>query len=241
MHRFYLNLPLAENEIFILNKDESKHAINVLRLSIGSEIELLDGTNSYIANISQIDNGVVYVKTINRRDSVEAITNITLYQGFPKADKIYTIVQKCTEIGVRNIVPVIMKRSVKKPTNENKIIEKCNKIAIEASKQSGRNYIPQITKIIDFKSSLAELKKYDIIIVPWENSTNISLKDVIKDDIYGKNIAVLIGPEGGISNEEIQSLENIGAKIITLGKRILRTETAGECTCFAILSMLNDI
>lgn len=241
MHRFFINENIELGKIYSLSKEESKHAHSVLRLSENCIIELLDGKNIFTAKILKITNNSVDILAMELKPSIEAKTNITLFQGFPKGDKINTIVQKCTEVGIKSIVPVLTKRVVKKPVNTLKIVEKCKRIAIEACKQSGRNFIPIIENIVNFDIAIHMLSNYDIIVVPWENEHSYSLKDIVKEELHGKNIAIFIGPEGGIDESEINILKSINAQIITLGKRILRTETAGECTCFAILSMLNDL
>lgn len=241
MHRFYSDEKIELNSILPLSKEESIHAIKVLRLNKDEYIEILDGNNIYSAKIVEIAKNTVFVQTLAKKDSVEPKTEITLFQGLPKGDKLFTIIQKCTEIGVKSIVPLLMKRSVKKPSNEQKLIEKCNRTAIEACKQCGRNYIPRISKIYELSEVLDDLKDYDMVIVPWEDEKEKNLKTIVENIKLGYKIAIFIGPEGGIDISEVDKLRAKNAVTVTLGRRILRTETAGECTSFAILSMLNDI
>ena len=241
MHRFYLNEPFGLGDIVSLSAEESNHAIKVLRLNVGDNVEILNGTDIFNAVIDKIEKNSLLVKILSQRDSIEPNTKITLFQGLPKGDKIYSIVQKCTEVGVHSIVPVLMQRCVKKPSNEQKLIEKCQKTAIEACKQCGRNHIPKIYDICDLHAAIQMLSEYYLIIVPWEEERKNSLKNIVEKAKLGYNIAVFIGPEGGIDKDEIEILKSAGAITITLGRRILRTETAGECTSFSILSMLNDL
>ena len=161
--------------------------------------------------------------------------NITLYQGLPKADKLEFIIEKSTELGACKIVPVEMRFSIAKVKNEDKKIVRWNKIAESAAKQSKRNVIPLIEQTIKVNEMIKELEQYDLILVAYENESKQTLKDVLakvpKDKI--NNLALIIGPEGGVDSKEIDLLIQSGAKCISLGKRILRTETAP----IALLSM----
>ena len=166
--------------------------------------------------------------------SIELPVNITLYQGLPKSDKMEFIIQKGTELGLNTVVPVVMDRSITKLDNKNFESKKVRweKIAKEAASQSRRQHIPQIYHYINFENIIENVQKYDIVLLPYENENNVSLKDAIKtykdNGNIIKNIAIIIGPEGGFSQEEINKISNIeNVKIVTLGKRILRTETAG--------------
>ena len=168
--------------------------------------------------------------------TTELPINITLYQGLPKADKLEFIIEKSTELGVSKIVPVEMRFSIAKVKNEEKKIVRWNKIAESAAKQSKRNVIPLIEQTIKFNEMIKELEQYDLILVAYENESKQTLKNVLakvqKDKI--KNVALIIGPEGGVDSKEIDLLIQSGAECISLGKRILRTETAP----LALLSML---
>ena len=155
---------------------------------------------------------------------------INILQGLPKADKMELIIQKCTELGVQEITPVNMERSIVKlnPKDETKKIQRWQKIAEVAAKQSGRDKITQINNIVKFKDIFNVLKDYDAFLVAYEKEKENTLKkELIKlKEVSSPKVAVLIGPEGGIDDEEIKILKTNNTKIITLGKRILRTETA---------------
>ena len=160
--------------------------------------------------------------------------NVVLFQGLPKADKMELIVQKCTELGVSGIVPVIMDRVIVKldEKNESKKIERWQKIAKEAATQSGRQKIPYVEKAINLKNSIEKLSKYDIVIVPYECEKENHIKNVLRNmDENVKNIAIVVGPEGGFSDGDIEILSELtNMKKVSLGPRILRTETAGFIT-----------
>lgn len=233
MHRFFA-LPLNEDLIKITNED-AKHINKVLRLSIGDEVIVCDGKGTdYICSISSIDKNEVLLEIKEKHINLaEPKTKITLYQGIPKAGKMEYIIQKCTELGASEFVPVSTNRCVAKMENESKI-ERLSKVAYEASKQCGRGVIPKVTNQLSFKQLIDVLLKHELILVPYESEENLSLKAALKE-INANDIAVIIGPEGGFEKEEIDALEKIGAKIVTLGKRILRTETAGMATVAMIM------
>lgn len=240
MHRFYMSCPLEPGKSYPLSKEEAHHASKVLRLRIGDEVELLDGQCICSAKITEIDRQEVSVLCLMKKPSVEPQTRITLYQGFPKGDKLYYIVQKCTEIGVHAIVPIVMERCVKKNSNVDKVLEKCQKLSIEACKQCGRGHVPPVEDILSFVQSLKRMQRHDLLLVPWEEETQQRLNAMIQRAQKGMDIGIVIGPEGGISAAEMSALTALGAQSVTFGKRILRTETAGMCAIFAILSGLND-
>ena len=155
----------------------------------------------------------------------------------PKSDKMELIIQKATELGVAEIVPVMTKRTVVKlePKKEAKKLERYNAIAMSAAKQSGRGFIPVVKDFMSFKQALNYAKEFDMNIIPYENAKGIAYaKEVVASVPNCKTLGIFIGPEGGFAKEEVDLAVEMGAKCITLGNRILRTETAG----FAILSIL---
>ena len=157
-----------------------------------------------------------------------------LYQGLPKIDKMEYIIQKSVELGVNEIIPVNMKYCIAKINNEDKKITRWNKISEVAAKQSKRNIIPKVSKPINVNELYNKIKAYDLAIVAYENEDRKTIKEIFESKKNVKNIAVVIGPEGGISKEEIEKLQHAGAEIVSLGNRILRTETAP----IAVLSMI---
>ena len=233
MPRFFVkNEQIKDNEITILGEDV-KHIANVLRLKKEDEIQIcnLDTKMNYIANINEIDKKYVKckIKKIENTNS-EIQVNITLYQGLPKADKMEYIIQKNVALGEKKIIPVEMERSIVKfdqKTVEKKI-ERWQKISEVASKQSGRDIIPKIEIPTNIKKICENINEYDIVLVAYENEEDNTLKTELQKIKKTDNlkIAIIIGPEGGIDKKEILQLKEVGAKTITLGQRILRTETA---------------
>lgn len=157
-----------------------------------------------------------------------------MFQGLPKADKMEYIIQKTTELGVKRIIPVKMERCVAKINDKDKInkIDRWRKIAEVAAKQSQRDTIPVIDEII--KLNDINIDKYDVFIIAYEKEKNISIKNLLQKNKQSKNIGILIGPEGGINEKEIKLLQEKGGKLVSLGERILRTETAP----IALISMI---
>lgn len=226
---FFVNKDkIKDNFIFIENSDVN-HIKNVLRKNIGDILDIVSDRIRYKAEIIEISSNQIKCKILEKNEDIDQKINLTIFQGLAKADKIEYIIQKCTELGVYEIVPTEMKRCVVKldEKDKSKKIERWKKIAEVAAKQSLRNDILKIEDILSFKSMILNLKNYDLVILAYEKEQDIKLKDVLRNiskDI--RNIAVIIGPEGGIDEEEATLLVNNGANQITLGKRILRTETA---------------
>ena len=232
MHRFFADENGIVNGKACLNQEDSRHAIRVLRLETGDEIELVCQMQRYLARIAQIRDDAVQVQICEALRSTEAKTHVTLYQGLPKADKMELIVQKTTELGVYAIQPVAMERCVVKLDGKDagKKTERWQKIAREAVKQCARTAVPQVHLPKKLSQLEAEFSALDVLIVPWEEARDGSIKDCLApfEDRETLSVGILVGPEGGIDEKEAQWLaEKTGAKLVTLGPRILRTETAG--------------
>lgn len=237
MHKFFVEDNQINNEKIIINNEDYNHIANVLRMKKGEFILITnkDSKETFNCEIDEINSNEVICNILNKENKeIELNVNIDLFQGLPKADKMEYIIQKCVELGVHKIVPVNMKYCIAKIKDEEKKNLRWNKISEVASKQSKRNIIPKIEKSISISTLCSEMENYDLVIVAYENEENITLKDVLKGNSKIKNIAVIVGPEGGISTDEIEKLKECGAKIVSLGNRILRTETAP----IAILSMM---
>ena len=173
----------------------------------------------------------------------ELPSKIYLFQGLPKSDKMEFIVQKAVELGVFGIVPVATKRAVVKLDDKKaaKKVERWNSIAEGGAKQSGRNVIPEVTKVMSFKEAIAFAKELDVILIPYELAEGMQeTKQIIEDIRPGQSIGIFIGPEGGFETEEVEYAISQGAKAITLGKRILRTETAGLTTLSILMYHLES-
>ena len=233
MPKFFIKNNQVKGEYIDITGDDVNHIKNVLRLKIDDCIQVCnsDTGNNYKAQIVSVEKSNIKCSIIEKLNStVESNVYIHILQGLPKADKMELIIQKCTELGVQEITPVNMERSIVKlnPKDETKKIQRWQKIAEVAAKQSGRDKITQINNIVKFKDIFNVLKDYDAFLVAYEKEKENTLKkELIKlKEVSSPKVAVLIGPEGGIGDEEIKILKTNNTKIITLGKRILRTETA---------------
>ena len=234
MSKFFVKENQINNGKIQVLGDDVNHIVNVLRMKKEDELQICnqDTGENYISKIIEIAKNSVECEIIKKVDyTTESNVNITLFQVIPKFEKMELIIQKNTEIGVKKIVPVIMERTVVKLDAKvaSKKIERWQKIAEIAAKQSMRDIIPKIENVTKLKD--IESGGYDVILVAYENEDKNMLKEELdklksnKNNIY--NIAIVIGPEGGISEKEIEILKEKNAKFVSLGKRILRTETAG--------------
>jgi len=233
MYKFFVNKNQIKNNKITINNDDVNHIKNVLRLSKGEKIEISNSDNgeSYICEILDFNNNTVNCKIIEKNENVSE-SNIYLHvlQGLPKSDKMELIIQKCTELGVKEYTPVSLNRCIVKLNgkDEQKKVERWQKISEVAAKQSKRNVIPKVNNILKLDEVVKLIQEYDIMLVAFEEEKNNSIKqELVKlDKNQNLKIGILIGPEGGIEREEIEILKQAGAKIVTLGNRILRTETA---------------
>ncbi len=227
MHKFFTDE--IEESVAIISGDDHKHLSRVLRLKEGDSVIINDLSGvDYLGWIEVIDKLNTRIELREKIDiSNESCLEITLYQGIPKAGKMDLIVQKSTELGVLRIVPVVTERVVVKNSSEFKKLDRLRRITLEAAKQSKRSRIPVIEIPISFQEMLQDMKKNQILIVPYENAENYGFISLKNELAALASCGILIGPEGGFSDEEITLLHERGAKIVTLGKRILRTETAG--------------
>ena len=238
---FYIkNSQIIGEEINLIGEDVN-HIKNVLRYKVGDELTVCDEVEQrYLTKIKELSNECITLDIEKKIDfSTEPSIKITLIQGLPKSDKMDLIVQKCTELGAEKIIPVIMERTVVKIDGSNgaKKVERWNKIVLEASKQCGRTKIPTVEKIVNLENIVENLSKYDIVIVPYECEKENTIKAVLRNtDTNIGNVAIVIGPEGGFSEKDISILEKLpNVKKVSLGKRILRTETAGIATVAMLL------
>lgn len=246
MPKFFVkNNQVNENTINIIGTDVN-HIKNVLRLKIDDEIKIcnVDEGINYKAQIVEINKENVKCNILEEIESnTEAGVHINILQGLPKAEKMELIIQKCTELGANEITPVEMERCIVKLDSKSasKKQERWQKIAEVAAKQSGRDKIPTINNVINIKNVCKMLTDYDIVLVPYENEKTVTLKEVL-NKLPRKNlkIAIIIGPEGGFEEKEIQMLEQNNCKIVTLGNRILRTETVAIAMTSVIMYELAD-
>lgn len=240
MSKFFVKTEQINNNDIVIIGDDVNHIINVLRMKKTDEIQICnqDTGDNYNAEIVNYSKNEVECKI---KDKINATTesnvHITLFQGIPKFEKMELIIQKNTEVGIKSIVPVIMERTVVKLDEKiaSKKLERWQKIAEIAAKQSMRDIIPQIGNITKLKD--IDTTEFDAVLVAYENEEHNMLKTElqklekkIKSNNSSEqqyNIAIVIGPEGGISEKELGMLAEKNAKFVSLGKRILRTETVG--------------
>lgn len=240
MSRFYVPRGnIGDREIVIEGK-EAHHILDVLRLKEGDEVVVFDGTGSeYTGKIVKTDTRwkKVIIEVMNtERPSREPIPEITLAQAIPKKCKIEYIIEKATELGVHRVIPIVSQRTIVRPReiSSNRKLERWQKIAVEASKQCGRITIPIIDKITVYKDLLENLDDYDLILLACLKECTIPIKEALKGFKPGK-ILVFIGPEGDFSSEEVGMIEHYNCKFISLGRRVLKSDTAG----IYVLSVLN--
>ena len=240
MSKFFVKTEQINNNDIVIIGDDVNHIINVLRMKKTDKVQICnqdtgDNYNDEIVNYYKNEvEGKIIIK-IN--ETTESNVHITLFQGIPKFEKMELIIQKNTEVGIKSIVPVIMERTVVKLDEKiaSKKLERWQKIAEIAAKQSMRDIIPQIGNITKLKD--IDTTEFDAVLVAYENEEHNMLKTElqklerkIKSNNSSEqqyNIAIVIGPEGGISEKELVMLAEKNAKFVSLGKRILRTETAG--------------
>lgn len=247
MYKFFINNEqIVGNKVIITGKDVN-HIKNVLRLELKEEICICnkETSNSSRCKVVGYNNNEVVCEILEEiLQTTEASTYIHIFQGLPKADKFKYIIEKCTEIGVKEITPVAMTRSIVKldEKDKSKKLIRWQKIAEVAAKQSKRDSILKVNNLINFKNIFEKVKDYDILLVAYEEEKKNTLKNILSKLKNKENlkIAVIIGPEGGIDECEINACKINKFIPVTLGKRILRTETAPLVISSNILYELED-
>ena len=239
MHRFFAeSSEVGEKEIRLTGPDVN-HIRKVLRMREGEEILVSDGQGKdFHCRIEAIEEEEVTAQILWVLDgNAELASDITLFQGLPKGDKMEFIIQKCVELGVARIVPVNTKRTIVKldAKKEQARIRRWNGISESAAKQSGRGRIPEVSGVKSFAEALEDAKKLNMCLIPYELAKDMAqTREVLSSIKPGMSVGIFIGPEGGFEEEEVEQAAAAGARPITLGRRILRTETAG----MAVMSML---
>ena len=242
MYHFFVEpqqIHIDDKSVIIVGSDVN-HIKNVLRMKIGEEIAVSNGQDGkeYRCGIREyLEDAVDCELRFIKEDGVELPSRIYLFQGLPKSDKMELIIQKAVELGAYQVIPVAMKRCVVK-LDERKAASKVARwqsIAEAAAKQSKRGIIPQVTEVMTFAEAIEYSRKAQMRLVPYELAEGMNqTRQLIEGLLPGQDIAVFIGPEGGFDEEEIRKAMEDGMQTITLGKRILRTETAG----MTVLSIL---
>jgi len=247
MPRLFIYEKLEVGDEIVVSGEEAHHIIRVLRLGHGDLVSISDGkSEESVGVISEVDtrSTKIKIRVLYKNKFEETKPTITLLQGLPKGEKFDWIIQKCTEIGVSRIVPIITQRTVVNiaPTKLEHRMMRWKKIAEEAAKQSMRMDIPEIAELLTFDEALKEIDRHHLSLIPWEQERNISLKKVLKDiDQSITKVAVFIGPEGGFSPDEAEMARTHGAVPVSLGPRILRTETAAIAACSILMYELGGM
>lgn len=244
MYHFFVSEEQINGENAYIEGSDVNHIANVLRMKPGEELLIsVKGDWDYLCKIVDIETDRVNLKVLESMEQRELPVNITLLQGIPKSDKLEMIIQKAVELGVSEIIPVKTKRVVVK-IDEKKVDTKVNRwntIAESAAKQSKRSIIPKVYEPMSIDNALEIVKDFGVKLIPYENADGIDKTRKILDSMdKTKNIAVFIGPEGGFDVAEVERIKNSGFEVITLGKRILRTETAGLALLSNIMIRLED-
>lgn len=242
MHRCFVEKHFNIGNSVEITGSEAIHIQRVLRLSAGDEVELFNGSGfiakSVIESVSK-QNVTVSVKDIYQ-SLAEPKTKITLFQGVAKEAKMDYIIQKATELGISEIVPVETEFSVVKIKDSAKKTERWQKIAFEAAKQCKRASVPIVAEPVSFKKAVELLKQNEICFAPYEQAETGSLKELA----FGKipvSAGYIIGPEGGFSEKEAECFKNENIPLVTLGKRILRTETAATATLAVLMFCFGEL
>lgn len=239
MPKFFVEENQVNNDRIFITGEDVNHIKNVLRMKVGDTFNICNQSSSenYLVEIENFNKDEVECKIIERlENSAESNVKMHIYQGLPKADKMELIIQKSVELGVSKITPVEMKRCVVKLDGKDKLkkIDRWQKISEVAAKQCGRDFIPEICNVKNVNEIIDEFKEYDLVILCYENEKNTYLKDVLNEikadssiDFNNFKVAAIIGPEGGIDSSEVELIQKSGAKVVSLGSRIMRTETVG--------------
>lgn len=246
MFNFFAENNSRQGNRYIITGADFKHIKNVLRMQTGEDILVSEDGKSNLCCLCAIENDYIIAEILKEDyQDTNLPIEIYLFQGLPKSDKMELIIQKCVELGVEGIVPVEMNRCVVKLDDKKKKSKtaRWQSIAESAAKQSKRNIIPEISDVLSFNDAIEKAKELDVFLVPYESKDGMnSTKEALSAIKSGATVGILIGPEGGFEEKEIEIAENAGGKIVSLGKRILRTETAaitsvGMCMLYAEMNI----
>ena len=237
MTRFFVSSEQMRSQFLVLTGENAAHA-RVLRLKAGEHVLVCDGAGSECeCTISDVSQDRISLVVDNRRDSVsEAKIKASVYMAFSKGDKLEHVIQKATELGAYEVVAFPSSRCVSRPDAKSlaKKLERWQKIAASAAEQSGRGRIPQIVVVESYKDALMRASAADKAILFYENEQATTLKMALSAGSYG-SVSLLTGPEGGLEESEVELAKTYGLTVCTLGKRILRCETAPLCALSAVM------
>lgn len=234
MYNFFVENENKKDNFYFISGDDYNHIKNVLRMNIGEQFLVSCNGISDLCRLKSFENDIVVAEIVKENyQNTNLPINIHLYQGLPKSDKLELIIQKAVELGVCSVTPVAMKRSIVKIDEKKKKskTERWQAIATAAAKQSKRTAIPEVREVLSYKEMINAIKKLDLLLVPYECANGMSAtKEALSKIKSGMNIGIVIGPEGGFESAEIDAAVEAGGKVISLGSRILRTETAAITT-----------
>lgn len=230
MHNFFVDESQKQNNRYFISGVDYNHIINVLRMDIGDSFLVSTNGKSDLCEIESFDSDTVTAVILEKNyQSTELPLNIFLFQGLPKGDKMEFIIQKAVELGVFAVVPTEMSRCVVKLDDKKKKskVARWQSISESAAKQSKRNYIPKVFDVLSYKQALQMASELDLLLVPYENEDGMTATKRALETLQNcKSVGIFIGSEGGFDDNEIKLAKEAGGQIISLGKRILRTETA---------------
>ena len=237
MTRFFVSPEELQPEFLVLTGENAAHA-KVLRLKNGEKVLVCDGQGSEcVCTVSDVSPGQISLVVDSRQESsTEAAVRVSVYMAFPKGDKLEHVIQKATELGAYEIVAFPSARCISRPDDKSlkKKLERWQKIAASASEQSGRGRIPQVIVLNSFAEALQRASEADQAILFYENERATTLRMTLEAGEY-RSVSLLTGPEGGLEQAEVEQAQRAGLHICTLGKRILRCETAPLCALSAVM------
>ena len=246
MRRFFVTPEAIKDDQLVIDGDLAHHISRVLRMAVGEEAEFAAGDGRlFVGRLAEMTKTEVLVELLSQKAApADTKVQVTLYQGLPKGDKLELIIQKCTELGAAKIVPVMTKRSVVRldAAKGAKKAERWPKIAQEASQQCKRLSVPEVSAPLNWQQFIQALSPEEMTLVLWEDETTQGLRDHLQTfEALPARINLLVGPEGGLEAAEVEELRQIGAQSISLGARILRTETAGLAALAMVLYQSGDL
>ena len=245
MHHFFVTPQQISGDKIRIEGGDVNHMKNVLRMKLHEKAEISDGeSRTYLCEVEAYEEDVAVLHILEEMEAdTEPASKLYLFQGLPKSDKMELIVQKAVELGVYQVFPVAMKRSVVRLDDKKaaKKADRWNSIAESAAKQAGRSRIPEVTMPLSYNEALKMAEELDVTLLPYELAGGMEVtREVIRQIKSGQSVGIFIGPEGGFEPEEVDAAVSMGAKVITLGRRILRTETAGLATLAVLMFELEQ-
>ncbi len=237
MTRFFVAPEEMQPDFILLTGENAAHA-KVLRLKCGEEVLVCDGQGrEALCAVSDVSPGQIsLVVKAQQESATEAAVKVSVYMAFSKGDKLEHVIQKATELGAYEIVAFPSNRCVSRPDEKSlgKKLERWQKIAASAAEQSGRGAIPQVLALSSYKEALQRAAEADLPILFYENEQSTTLRMALEEKHF-QTVSLLTGPEGGLEEKEVKQASDAGLKVCTLGKRILRCETAPLCALSAVM------